>query len=268
MRSAKITFAALLLFLVQHAAFAVPSVQAAQKQPGVTIAAANVRTTQVLAMVFAQVHQQFVCDGDIGGSITLSLQQQPLPVALKAICSEAYLRYYTDSRGITHFTRDQKALQTAILHIKTSAALLQQMRMLGMPSPAAPHAFMAYTAPPGHFQPLTPWDEQMRLNHLVGFQIPAGQTITVAQALQEFGRQAGIAIDVDPEIALDTHFRLNGHLVRPLPQALALLAGVAHLDYFIVGSHYYVTTAPDFHIFYGASTQPRVSYPEGSQAKP
>jgi hypothetical protein len=116
---------------------------------------------------------------------------------------------------------------------------------------------------------LTPYDRYLRSLGLVGVRAPSTQPMPVVEVLKLFSRQSGVPILVDPGIPSGLRFRFSGNIVRPLPEALNLLSAVGQLEWHEVNGQIFITTTPDFKIFYGASEVPGGSYPSApAQAQP
>jgi hypothetical protein len=97
-------------------------------------------------------------------------------------------------------------------------------------------------------------------NSFVGFNTQ-GQDIPVTDVLQQLGQQANVPILIDRSVPRGMQFRIRGSVSpRPLPEALSTLAPYARLEWRYIGNTIFVTAAPDFQIFYGASETPRSSF--------
>lgn len=97
-------------------------------------------------------------------------------------------------------------------------------------------------------------------NNFVSFRIPIGQPQPVTEVLLQLGRQVNVPILIDSSVPTGPKFRIDGTLSpRPLPEALDVLARIARLEWRRIGDKMFVTTAPDFQVFYGASATPRVN---------
>lgn len=255
-----------------------------------TLSADHADVLQVLRALFTQVHKQFVPDSSVVGKVTLLLIHQPFRVVLDAVCHQAFLTYQVDSRGIYWFQQDEQALNQVFARIRLQNGLtqrqLQNMGMLGgvtriaplSPNgglgakeiaPAVPSAGVhQYIQPMA--EPNAPLDARalfLRQHGLVSMNVPRGHPIPVAEVLKSFSMQSGVPIYVDPIIANDPSFKVDGTLTSPLPEALNLLALVAHLSLFEGNGVYFVTTAPDFRVFFGDASTPRASYPPASGSK-
>lgn len=230
----------------------------------ITITAANADFMEMLQALFKTVGKQFTLDDKLGGTATLRLINQPFSVVLDALCGQEYVTYQIDPRGIYHFRQNREALSSALLRIHF-VSLLQQSQLQAMPQSKAAGGgtgvgmsggLAAKALPPGWRQlsiapsSLSAYDLMLRQNGLVGIDIPAGHSIPVAEALRRFSLQSGAAITLAPSIAGNEQFRIDGHIERPLPQALALLAKAAHLSITELNGAYFVTTAPDFNLFF------------------
>ncbi|HZP82787.1 MAG TPA: hypothetical protein VFB21_14195 [Chthonomonadaceae bacterium] len=105
--------------------------------------------------------------------------------------------------------------------------------------------------------------QQLRAsNNLVELRIPPDQTLPVRDALQQLAAQANVPILIDPQVPSGPKFRVSGTIpARPLPEALNLLAPTARLEWKWVGDTIFVTTTPEFQLFFGDSNVPRATYP-------
>ncbi len=228
-----------------------------------SVSADHANVKSLLLAVFKQVGMQYVPDDTVKGEITFNLSNANLNTVLKEICSQDALKFTVDNRGVYRFTQNTQALQAQLFAHQTNGVLLaQKLRQFGY-SVSAPIIVVPGTAnnPAVTGQALTPWDAMMRRNGTVGVDIPAGKPIPVYRVLQEFSLQSNVRIAIDPAIAKNPSFRIDGHIVRPLPQALQLLGQVGHLTIVRTATGYFVTPAPDFRIFYGSSTAPRTAFP-------
>ena len=265
-----------------------------------TLSANNADVRDVLHDLFSQAHRQYVPDATVVGRVTLLLIHQPFHVVLDAVCHQTFLAYRVDEHGIYHVYQDEAALRQTFAHIKLLNALTAQqlqnyllspplnqaetpntqLRNL-TPLPLLPNVLPKNVPKP----PLSPsqgfaqseaqfqktWQQYQALQQrsvllrdeyaMVRMNVPNGKPIPVAEVLHDFSEQSGIPIYVDPIIAQDPNFRIDGTLISPLPQALNLLGLVAHLSIYKVNAAYFVTLAPDFRIFYGDIDKPKASYP-------
>ena len=87
----------------------------------------------------------------------------------------------------------------------------------------------------------------------------------IVNVLKQFSRQAGIPILIDPGIPNGLRFRFYGNIVRPLPEALNLLAAVAQLEWHQANGQIFITTTPEFSVVYGNTDKPGGVYPPSSQ---
>jgi hypothetical protein len=108
---------------------------------------------------------------------------------------------------------------------------------------------------------LSPYDQLLRDNGLVGVHVPKEEPLPIAEVLKRFGRQANVPVLIDPQIQNDRMLKFYGNIVRPLPDALNLLLPTAHLEWRFSGGAIFVTQAPDFGIFYGISNIPKAVFP-------
>ncbi len=265
-----------------------------------SLSANNADVRDVLHALFSQAHRQYVPDATVVGRVTLLLIHQPFHVVLDVVCHQAFLAYRVDEHGIYHIYQDEAALRQTFAHIKLLNALTAQQLQNYLLSPPsnqadAPKAQLRNLAPQlsgpnvvtqnvpkpslspsqdfaqseAQFQKA--WQQYQALQQrsvllrdeyaMVRMNVPNGKPIPVAEVLHDFSEQSGIPIYVDPVIAQDSNFRIDGTLISPLPQALNLLGLVAHLSIYKVNAAYFVTIAPDFRIFYGDTDKPKASYP-------
>lgn len=105
--------------------------------------------------------------------------------------------------------------------------------------------------------------QQLRTNNnLVELRIPPDQTLPVRDALQQLAAQANVPMLIDPQVPSGPKFRVTGTIpARSLPEALNLLAPTARLEWKWVGDTIFVTTTPEFQLFFGDSNVPRATYP-------
>lgn len=105
--------------------------------------------------------------------------------------------------------------------------------------------------------------QQLRTNNnLVELRIPPDQTLPVRDALQQLAAQANVPMLIDPQVPSGPKFRVAGTIpARSLPEALNLLAPTARLEWKWVGDTIFVTTTPEFQLFFGDSNVPRATYP-------
>ena len=89
-----------------------------------------------------------------------------------------------------------------------------------------------------------------------------GEQVPVSDILTELGRQSGVTILLDPDIPKDTRFRLRGKLPpRTFDETLNYIATMSRLELRRLGNTVIVSPTPEFQLFFGAETQPRLSYP-------
>jgi hypothetical protein len=111
-------------------------------------------------------------------------------------------------------------------------------------------------------------DSLLNANNLVRLYIPHDQYVPVRDVLEQLAQQAKVPMLIDPQVPAGPKFRLNGSIpARTLPEALNLLAPTARLEWRWVGDTIYVTTTPDFQIFFGDSNVPRAAYPPASSSQ-
>jgi hypothetical protein len=103
--------------------------------------------------------------------------------------------------------------------------------------------------------------EFLKQNNFVFFRIPSSERVPVSSVLQQMSQQANVPILVDPNVPSGPKFSIHGTLSpRPLPDALNILASAAHLDWRWINNTVYITTTPEFELFFGASTDARAGY--------
>lgn len=96
------------------------------------------------------------------------------------------------------------------------------------------------------------YQQFLRKNSLVGFNIPAEKPAPVADVLMQFSQQANVPIFIDQSVPNSLRFRIWGSLApRPLAEALNILAPVAHLQWRWVGNTVFVFPTPDFQVTFG-----------------
>ncbi|HZO91687.1 MAG TPA: hypothetical protein VFB38_25420 [Chthonomonadaceae bacterium] len=89
-----------------------------------------------------------------------------------------------------------------------------------------------------------------------------GQSLPVRDAIEQLAAQANVPVLIDPKVPAGPKFRLEGSIsARSLPDALNILTSIARLEWKWVGDKIFVTTTPDFQLFYGNTNVPRASYP-------
>lgn len=112
------------------------------------------------------------------------------------------------------------------------------------------------------------YQQMVSQNNLVSFNIARDKPEPVYSVLQQLAAQANVPIVIDPAVPNGSKFRINGSVPpRPLPEALNLLAPSARLEWRWIGSRIFVTTAPEFQIFYGESLAPRATLGRPSQTQ-
>ncbi len=226
-----------------------------------TVSADHANVKSLLLAVFKQVGMQFIPNDTVKGEVTLNIVNANLNSVLKDICDEDALTYTVDDKGVYRFTQNVAAMRARLFAQRTNGMLLlRQLKQFGY-NVSAPIIMTPQSGQTEAVKALSPWDLMMRNNGTVGVDIPAGKPIPMYQVLQAFSRQSGVPITVDPAIERNPTFRIDGHIVRPLPQALQLLGQVSHLTIVRTATGYFVTPAPDFKIFYGRSNAPRASFP-------
>ncbi|CEK16022.1 hypothetical protein CWRG_01350 [Chthonomonas calidirosea] len=271
-----------------------------------TLSANNADVREVLHALFLQAHRQYVPDATVMGRVTLLLIHQPFHVVLDSVCRQAFLAYRVDEHGIYHVYQDEAALRQTFARIKLlnglTAQQLNNYLRSQSPNPADVPTAPLHSLTP---QPLLPnvmtktlpklpaspsqdlmqseaqfqkaWQQYQAFQRrsallsdeyaMVRMNVPDGKPIPVAEVLRDFSEQSGVPIYVDPIIAQDSNFRIDGTLISPLPEALNLIGLVAHLSVYKVNSAYFVTTAPDFRIFYGDTSKPKASYPPSASGR-
>ena len=89
----------------------------------------------------------------------------------------------------------------------------------------------------------------MKQNHLV-YVNTKGEDMAVRDILLDMGRQAGIAILIDPAVPHGKDFVLNGSIsARPMAELLNILAYKAHLEWRWVNNRILVTTTPQLQFY-------------------
>ena len=95
-------------------------------------------------------------------------------------------------------------------------------------------------------------------NNFVTFSIARDKPEPVYSVLQNLGQQAKVNILIDPQVPGGSKFTIRGTLSpRPLTEALNILAPYARLEWRWVGSTIFISTTPDFQLFYGEEATPR-----------
>lgn len=102
-----------------------------------TISANRAEVTDALKLLFDQAEKQFVLEGNITGTVTLRLNEQPLGVVLPAICRQAFLKFRFDPvSGIFHIERDEASVRAAFQQLRNlDAELRNQLRLMGLSLP-------------------------------------------------------------------------------------------------------------------------------------
>ncbi|HZT41493.1 MAG TPA: hypothetical protein VFA07_04865 [Chthonomonadaceae bacterium] len=91
--------------------------------------------------------------------------------------------------------------------------------------------------------------------------------VALTALLQELSRQTHIPILIDPQVPSGIKFRFKGNLAaHSLTEWLERLAPIARLEWYSVNNQIFITTSPDFALFYGSSDVPRAT--SGMQASP
>ncbi len=106
-----------------------------------------------------------------------------------------------------------------------------------------------------------PYSLLLKENGLYGVNTQGAQ-VPVSDILTELGRQSGVTVLLDPDIPKDTRFRMRAKLPpRTFEETLNFIATGAHLELRRAGNTVIVSPTPEFQLFFGTETQPRVSYP-------
>lgn len=102
-----------------------------------TLSANHADVLEVLKLVFDQAEKQFVIEGNISGTVTLRLSEQPLGVVLPAICRQAFLKFRFDAvNGIFTIERDEASVRAAFTQLRNlDAELRNQLRLMGLNLP-------------------------------------------------------------------------------------------------------------------------------------
>jgi hypothetical protein len=88
----------------------------------------------------------------------------------------------------------------------------------------------------------------------------------VRDLLLALGREANVPVVIDPSVPSGEKFRLRGNLPpRPLPELFNYLTPPARLEWRWVGNSIFVTTTPEFQLFWGESEVPRVTVPAAAK---
>lgn len=95
-----------------------------------------------------------------------------------------------------------------------------------------------------------------------------GAQVPVSDILLELGRQSGMTMLLDPDLPKDNRFRLKGTLpARTFEEQLNLISGWARLEWRKIGNNtVIVSPTPEFQLFFGNDTQPKVAYPNVQNA--
>jgi len=102
-----------------------------------TLSANRADVLETLKMVFEQAEKQFVPIGNLTGTVTLRLSEQPLVTTLDAICAQTFLRYRFDAnKGIFFIERNDEAVRGAILRLRQlDTEMRNQLRLMGLTLP-------------------------------------------------------------------------------------------------------------------------------------
>ncbi len=105
-------------------------------------------------------------------------------------------------------------------------------------------------------------------SRLVSFRIPNGHPQPVTEVLQQIGKQAQVTISIDTEVPTSLKLRIEGSVsARPLPDLLNILTAYARLEWRWDGDHILITPRPDFRLFVGDGSKPRVDSTQPSKTK-
>lgn len=129
--------------------------------------------------------------------------------------------------------------------------------------PAAPQSAISRSRQPSAGTPVETDAARQLLeqNGLVSLDIQEDSPLPVAEALKLLARQANAAMVIDNSVPTGRKFRIHGHLAgKTLADALNLLASTAHLEWQWINNVIFVTTAPEFSIYYGDSDVPRTQF--------
>ncbi|MDE2126443.1 MAG: hypothetical protein KGJ62_07625 [Armatimonadetes bacterium] len=252
----------------------------------------------VISQLFGLAHQQFVLGPHVGGDVTLRLVKQPLLTVLNAICSAAMLKYQETGTGtarrITILVDESAVHAFAVSMARISADRQSQLTALQLslaaprimaPGGAASRGLRNSPAPLGGFggastAPINGLAQakvvqkvaELPINRFAGglpnrevsIQVPAAHPMPMTDVLRSLTDQAGVGLVLDKTVPTGERFRFVGSIPsRTLEQALNLLAPLAHLEWYWTGSAIYISTTPNFAIYYGSSKQPKVQF--GSQ---
>jgi hypothetical protein len=102
-----------------------------------TLSADRADVQSVLKALFDQAERQFILDSTVTGQVTMRLTNQPLRVALDAICAQTFLRYrYDAEKNLYRFERNDEAIRAAFARLRSlDGNLLQQLRSQGFDIP-------------------------------------------------------------------------------------------------------------------------------------
>lgn len=103
--------------------------------------------------------------------------------------------------------------------------------------------------------------QQYRVSNFVQYASPQNQAQPVRDIIEQLAAQNNVPVLFDDAVPKGSKFRARVNMTaRPLADALNILCPPALLEWRMVGDSIFVTTTPDFEIFYGDSTQPRIIY--------
>ena len=106
----------------------------------------------------------------------------------------------------------------------------------------------------------TAYQQFLTQNNFVTVNIPRGQPEAVSDILLQLGKQANVPILLDPSVPNGPRFRIDGKISpRPLPDALNILSYYGRLEWRWIGDKIFVTTTPDFQLYFGESSAPRAN---------
>lgn len=104
-------------------------------------------------------------------------------------------------------------------------------------------------------------------NNYVGLNTQ-GQQMPVIDLLQQLARQTNVPMIIDPSVPTGRKFRMSANIpARPLPETLNLLAPYARLEWRWVGNSIFVSTTPEFQLFWGEAEEARVAYPASKEQR-
>ncbi|MCX6382248.1 MAG: hypothetical protein NT023_22690 [Armatimonadetes bacterium] len=103
-----------------------------------TISANRADVMDTLKLIFEQAEKQFVPVGNLTGTVTLRLTEQPLVTTLDAVCKQTFLRFRFDANsGIFYIERNEPAVRDAIQRLRQlDTELRNQLRLLGLSLPS------------------------------------------------------------------------------------------------------------------------------------